>query len=216
MKREVLDHYESLADEFDEVSNKYCNERYRREVERYLRKEMAVLEVGCGTGLLLSKINVRKKLGCDFSKRLLAQLRERDFQLIGADAESLPFKADSFDLVYSVNLLEHVPHPDKVISEGMRVLKRGGKLVLITPNGDIGLVWEMFDRLRLKAPEGPHRFLTTGRIWRIIKSQNLRVIKIDKFVLLPSGPGFVLKFFEGVERFLPFLGFFHLVVLEKR
>jgi ubiquinone/menaquinone biosynthesis C-methylase UbiE len=216
MKKDVLEHYNSIADDFTDLSNKYCNSRYRREIERYVKQDFSVLEVGCGTGLLLSMIDAKRKIGCDFSEGLLRQLKKKGLALVSADAEALPFKDGSFELVYSVNLLEHVADPGKAISECLRVLRKGGKAVLITPNGDMGLFLEIADRLKLKAPEGPHKFLTSRMLERIIKNQNLRVAKRGKFVILPSGPGFMLRSFEKIEKFLPSLGFFHLVVLEKR
>ncbi len=219
MKREVLEHYEELADRFGDVSNKYCNERYRREIEKYASEKTVVLDIGCGTGLLLSRISAKRRVGIDLSPRLLGQLRKSGLNLIRADAESLPFKEGSFGLVYSVNLLEHVPHPEKVVLEGLRVLQKGGRLVLITPNGDIGLLLEIADALKLKAPEGPHRFLTSKRLKRIIraaeKRYTVRILAMKKLVLFPKGPKAFLRIMERIEPGLP-LGFFHLVVIEKR
>jgi SAM-dependent methyltransferase len=216
MKSKVLHHYESIAGEFTELSNKYCNERYIKEIVKYIDGEMAVLEVGCGTGLFLSKLRARKRIGCDFSQGLLTQFKKEDIILVQADAEHLPFRENSFDVVYSINLLEHVPHPELAIREANRVLKKGGKLIIITPNGDIRLLLELADMLRLKAPEGPHRFLTSCRLRRLIQKQNMAVLKFKRFVIFPKGPRFMLDFFEVLERLFWFAGFFQLVVLEKR
>jgi ubiquinone/menaquinone biosynthesis C-methylase UbiE len=220
MKKEVFDHYQGIADSFMDLSNKYCDNRYLLEIRKYLGKSGSVLDVGCGTGLLLSKLAAKRRIGVDLSSGLLKQLRnkggDRGLELVQADAESLPFRADSFDTVYSVNLLEHVPHPERVVSEGVRVLKRGGKLILITPNGDVGLFLEIADRLKLKAPEGPHHFLGSRKMRSLVPSgkARVRVVNQKKFVLAPKGPKMMLDFFERLEPLIP-LGFFHLTVLEK-
>lgn len=214
MKKTVLEHYENIADDFTGLSNKYCNERYRLEISKYAKDDKSILDIGCGTGLLLSQVKARKRVGVDVSPRLLGQLRNNSLHLIQSDAETLPFKQGSFDLVYSVNLLEHVPHPGTVVNEGVGVLKRGGKLVLITPNGDLTLFLEIADRLKLKAPEGPHRFLTTKEIMDIIPKNTVKIIKYERLVLFPKGPRFVLGALERLEPIVR-LGFFHLVVLEK-
>jgi len=64
-----------------------------------------------------------------------------------AVGEDLPFSDNSFDLIYSTNVLEHVNDPRKVISESIRVLKRGGFLQFVIPNycsfweGHYGIIW---------------------------------------------------------------------------
>lgn len=217
MKKEVLEHYEGIAGKFTDLSNQYCNERYRREISSFIGKEDSVLDIGCGTGLLLSKLEAKKRVGVDLSAALLSQLKKKELNLIRADAERLPFKERTFDVAYSVNLLEHVPHPAQVVSEGMRVLKNGGKLILITPNGDMSLFLEIADRLKLKAPEGPHKFLGSRRMKSLIKREmkdSARIAKYNKFVLVPKGPKKLLRLAERLERGLPF-GFFHILVLEK-
>jgi SAM-dependent methyltransferase len=51
-----------------------------------------------------------------------------------SDAGRLPFAAETFDIVFSRYLWEHLEHPRAVFAEMARVLKPGGKLVLLTPN----------------------------------------------------------------------------------
>jgi len=216
MKQEVLSHYDSIADEFTNLSNKYCNSRYLKEIRKCVKPSDAALEVGCGTGLLLSSLKARRKVGCDLSSGLLSQLRSRNFWAVQADAENLPLKDSSFDVVYSVNLLEHVPHPKKAVSECIRVLKDGGRLAIITPNGDWGPILEVADRLGLKAPEGPHHFLTTGSLKEILLREELELITLRKIVIVPNGPQFLKRLGERLENHARGLGFFHLVVAKKR
>ena len=65
-----------------------------------------------------------------------------------ADIETIPFDRDSFDLVISLDTIEHVPHPTRAVAELVRVLQPGGKFVLTTNNyfGLIG-VWRLIMRL---------------------------------------------------------------------
>lgn len=61
--------------------------------------------------------------------------------------EAIPFPDNSFDLIYSTNVIEHVKDPKKVFSESFRVLKPGGFLQFIIPNyfsfweGHYGIFW---------------------------------------------------------------------------
>ena len=55
-------------------------------------------------------------------------------RITSAYGEELPFPENCFDIVYSSNVLEHTSVPEKVIREGMRVLKPGGTLQFVFPN----------------------------------------------------------------------------------
>lgn len=215
MADKVQQHYGQLAAQFTALSNPYCFARYRRGIERRLRPEDSVLDIGCGTGLLLSMFTARRRTGCDLSPELLRQIRPAGVELVQADAERLPFDGAIFDLVYSINLLEHVPQPGRVVREALRVLKPAGTLLLVTPNGDLAWFLELADRLKLKVPEGPHRFLTNRELRDILREAGADVTACGKMVLFPKGPAWSLTFLERVERVLPGLGFFHVVEARK-
>ncbi len=55
-------------------------------------------------------------------------------RVTNAFGESLPFPDESFDIVYSANVLEHTQDPEQVLREGMRVLRTGGRLFVEIPN----------------------------------------------------------------------------------
>jgi len=64
-----------------------------------------------------------------------------------APGEKIPFEDNTFDVVYSTMVLEHVKDPKKVIRESVRVLKKGGYLQFVIPNygsfweGHYGILW---------------------------------------------------------------------------
>jgi ubiquinone/menaquinone biosynthesis C-methylase UbiE len=60
--------------------------------------------------------------------------RHENVFYLAADAQSLPFEGESFDLVTAFSLIEHVPDQERMLREGLRVLKKGGKLVMQFPN----------------------------------------------------------------------------------
>lgn len=98
-----------------------------------------VLELGCGAGsdlLRFAKAGARAT-GIDLSPRSasLAKTRLRLYNCQGnvliADAEQLPFKTDSFDLVYSWGVLHHTPDTQQAIKEVYRVTKPGREICIM-------------------------------------------------------------------------------------
>lgn len=97
---------------------------------------LLVLDVGGGHGLYTQEFRDRG------ARCVLVDIEPAEFDLDGAaaldtlvgDAARLPFADDSFDVVFTSNMLEHVADPDLVRGELARVLKPGGILVLSYTN----------------------------------------------------------------------------------
>ncbi len=91
-----------------------------------------VLEIGCGTGLILSRIAeiADEAVGVDLSPGMLTHARERGLEVVEGSATDLPFEDASFDTVCSFKVLAHVEPIDVAFREAARVVKPGGHLVL--------------------------------------------------------------------------------------
>jgi ubiquinone/menaquinone biosynthesis C-methylase UbiE len=87
-----------------------------------------VLEVGCGTGLILERIRrfAKSAKGIDLSPGMLALAKERGLDVCEGSATKLPFADESFDLTCSFKVLAHVPDIGKALAEMARVTRKGG------------------------------------------------------------------------------------------
>jgi len=103
-----------------------------------------VLDVGCGNGFVLSRYAAHgaRVTGVDLTQAGVS-LSERRFALAGlqgsfrtANAEELPFPDASFDLVTSMGVLHHTPRPEAGISEIYRVLRPGGRIIVMVYHRD--------------------------------------------------------------------------------
>ena len=135
------------------------------------RSTGAVLDCGAGTGALGSAfVDVFGRgadvYAADLSSRMLLHARRRmegqDHRLyaVAADALQLPFASQRFDLVMAGHMLEHTSKPRTTIEELSRMLKPGGKLLLvITRAGVVDSLLRMFWRYRLLHPNTVRRWL---------------------------------------------------------
>jgi len=91
------------------------------------------LEIGCGEGLLLSRLVKGEKFATDLSIEALKRARKTtSAHLTVALAERLPFPSAHFDLIASVGVMEHFLDIDEATSEICRTLRSGGYYVALT------------------------------------------------------------------------------------
>lgn len=97
-----------------------------------------VLDNGCGVGEYLARLTQTARhahgVEFDFGRAQAARDRSKPADVICAQAESLPYEPNSFDLVLSHEVLEHVEDDRAAAREIVRVLKNGGRLLLFIPN----------------------------------------------------------------------------------
>jgi ubiquinone/menaquinone biosynthesis C-methylase UbiE len=153
VKQQVAAHWNRRAGHFDEdFGHSIRTAAERAAWDRILdlvvprRDALDALDVGCGTGFVSFELAVRghRVTGIDFAPAMLAEARRKAadrgaaIRFEEADAERLSFAAGSFDLVISRHLLWTLPHPEAAIDEWIRVLRRGGRLVVVDGQFDPG------------------------------------------------------------------------------
>lgn len=113
------------------------------DVLKFVRKNFKgfelVLDCGCGYGRSTGfiKTKAKKIVALDISKKALSKAikyTKRKAHLINADAEDLPFKDKTFDLVLSIEVLSYTDNPEKALKEISRVLKDNGVAIISIEN----------------------------------------------------------------------------------
>ncbi|MGB7922072.1 MAG: class I SAM-dependent methyltransferase [Pyrinomonadaceae bacterium] len=94
-----------------------------------------ILDVGCGTGANLLMLNQHGEAhGVDISPDALSFCQSRGLNNVQyGEAESLPYEDNSFDIVTSIDVIEHLDDDVACLQEMKRILRPGGKAVLFVP-----------------------------------------------------------------------------------
>lgn len=204
----------------------------------------AVLEDGCGVGLYLAHLApiAGNLTGLEIDLPRARQAHDRARAVLCGAGEHLPFSADHFDLVLSHEVIEHVQDDRQAVSEIVRVLRPGGRLVLFCPNRGYpfethGIYWRGHYRFgniplinylprRWRDRLAPHvEIYTRGDLERLFQGLPVKFVErrtifgaYDNIITRRPALGRLLRrFLQALERTrLQGFGLSHFWVVEKQ
>lgn len=117
------------------AGRKFHDSLYRECIRKHLRPGQRLLDAGCGRYLAFCKefASNGEVVGIDLEETLETDNGQNPWGVRG-DVGYLPFPDRSFDMVISRSVIEHLADPARVFQEFHRVLRPGGKVVILTPN----------------------------------------------------------------------------------
>ncbi len=213
-------------------------------VRRWAKLEGSrILDAGCGVGMYAEKFSQFSPdvVGVEIDAAAAAEAQRRGLLVVVAPAEELPFDEDSFDVVFSHEVIEHVNDDRRAAAEMVRVLAPGGRIVLFCPNrlypfethghywrgkyrfGNTPLINWLPNPLRNRL--APHvRAYTRGGIRNLFAGHPVRIIHhtviypgFDNIVARRPAVGRVLKrvLYALENTPLRWFGLSHFIVLER-
>jgi ubiquinone/menaquinone biosynthesis C-methylase UbiE len=201
------------------AGRKFYDARYRELIRKYIKPGQRLLDAGCGRYMKFCNefSDTARVVGIDLDSVLETDNQQAPFGIRG-DLSHLPFPSDHFDIVISRSVIEHLEDPQQVFREFCRVLRPGGRVVLVTPN--------KYDYVSLIAAVTPYR------LHRALVSRIFRVSEDDVFPTLYRAntlssirralisAGFAQKELDTVNHYPAYLMFspwlFRLGVLYER
>ncbi len=102
------------------------------------------LDIGCGSGKFMRAMNSLgwQFEGVEFNKVAVDACRKAGLTVFHGELQTAAYDDDSFDLITARHLIEHIPDPNNFVVEVARILKKGGYLVIETPNSQaLGRRW---------------------------------------------------------------------------
>jgi ubiquinone/menaquinone biosynthesis C-methylase UbiE len=127
--------------DYDKISRIYDTSRVTNAetTEKLIRllqisNDSVLLDMGCGTGNYTYALRrvAKSIVGIDSSIGMLEQARAKftDLLLVSGDLTSMPFKPESFDAVFAVQVLHHVKEKELFLTEAYRVLRKGAGIAI--------------------------------------------------------------------------------------
>lgn len=140
-------YWEDRAGTFDDDTSYIVGADLSDKIDRWLRNQFtrtdAVLELGCGTGTYAEAVAplVKDLTATDMSESMLGEARAKlgehsNVRIQKQDAYKTTFDESTFDAVLMVNLLHVVHHPALVLQECNRVVRSGGRIVIVDVTSD--------------------------------------------------------------------------------
>ncbi|PJF46755.1 MAG: hypothetical protein CUN48_12190 [Candidatus Thermofonsia Clade 3 bacterium] len=139
-------------------------EVYESRVRQYATSDAIVLDLGCGAGGVMELLGAQVKMlaGIDRHWPSLSCNRVRAMHRVLSEADAIPFRAASFDLVVCSWVIEHIARPARLFAEVSRVLKPAGHFVFLTPNAANYVT--LLNRLTPKLAQAPLVRICYGRV----------------------------------------------------
>ena len=139
-------------------------------LQRWIRTDAAVLELGAGWCDFSNNVKAKRVVAMDMDSTVARAAAEHVEPVIGDCTDLGKFGGAEFDVVFASNLLEHLDRAaaSRLLSEAMRVLRPGGRLILLQPNFRLqpGRYFDDFTHVAIFTDQSLSDYLAAGG-WQI-------------------------------------------------
>jgi len=212
-------HFDQIAEEYEGQIPEHIRLHYLKKKTKFIesilhklnnKDKLAGLDLGCGLGWYSQNLSTEgygNIIGLDYSKNTI-RIAKATYNLLCfmvGTVEYLPFKNESLDFIYSINMFHHLPTKIQKIAfdEIERILKPGGyfffhEINICNPLFRLYMCY-IFPKIR-KIDTGEERWIFPGKLNELGR---LKLIKVDYFTFMPDfTPKWVFPIFEKIESAL--------------
>jgi ubiquinone/menaquinone biosynthesis C-methylase UbiE len=187
-KEDIKSYFNKLS--VSRINWKKRNSFYHKMLEKYYKfyipSNSNVLEIGCGTGELLSIVKPKTGVGIDFSEKMIEIAKQKftELNFIVGDAENIK-TTEKFDHVIISDLLTSLWDVQQSFSELKKVCHRKTKIVISTYNTLWEPILKIAEFLGLKSKQPNQNWLSINDIKNLLEIEGFEIVKKEYKILLP-------------------------------
>lgn len=208
---QVKEHFDEIARSYDfwKKKNWYYYDNLKDLYKSLISGGAEVLEVGCGTGDILTSLKPERGTGIDISGEMIKiaaekHAAEKNLKFFTSTAEE--FQTDEkFDFIIMPDVIEHLENVETTIAALKKFCHEKTEIIISMINP----LWEgpfmILEKLKLKMPEGPHNRISIGKLKSISKDCGFTVKNEGYRMIFPAAIPFLSDWLNGIFYKIPFL-----------
>lgn len=216
----VSKHFDRVAKDYDyyKKKNSFYYDNLKKLLKSLIPSNKNVLEIGCGTGDLLTSLKPKTGVGYDISSEMIriAKYKYKSKNNLSFTHYPLSIIHYSFDFVFMSDVIEHLDHPEETFKKVSKVMGNDTKFVITMANP----IWEPFlmlaEKLKLKMPEGEHYRIKYKELRIMLEKTGMKIARHGYELLIPVKIPFITNFANKyLEKPLKKLAFIEFFVVTK-
>lgn len=188
-KTDIKEHFDEIAEKYDYYKKK--NWYYYFQLKDFYRSMIPtgtnVLEIGCGTGDILSSVDPGRGVGIDINPKMIeiAQKKHPNLEFMVSETENLKVE-EKFDYIILADMVEHLEDVWIAINEMKKVTTPESRIIISSINPLWSIPLHIAENLKLKMPEWPHNWMSSKVLKPLFILNDFEIIDEGYRILLPK------------------------------
>lgn len=185
-------HFDNIAKEYDfwKDRNKYYYQNLIKLYRSHIPSASSVLEIGCGTGDILSKLETKEGKGIDLSREMIeiARRKHQENKNLVFEREDI-FDSNAtfpYEYIFLADVLEHVHDLPRFLDQLTRRTSPRSQIVISLANPFWEPLLMLAEKFRMKMPEGPHHRYSISEMENMFRNNGLYIKKKGYKLLIPK------------------------------
>jgi len=223
INKKIIKHFDRLANSYDNFKERnYYYYDCLKELYYHLIpdvKNKRILEIGCGTGALITHLKPKYGVGIDASKNMIEVARKKNkkikFEVMSI--ENIKIK-EMFDYILLADVIEHLPNINEAIKNLNKISYKDSIIILSMANPFWEPILLLAEKFGLKMPEGPHYRIGFKKFNKILIKNDFKIIQKGYRLLIPKKIPIIHhlnKFFYKIP-FIRGLGLIEYYIIKKK